>query len=56
MRASLIEGAGKGLFVTRPFRRGEVLCTYYGTKKSFFQMLRSDNTDYMVGGFGCVRG
>lgn len=54
VKPSLINGAGKGLFATKHFSKGDILCTYYGTKKSLFQMLRSDNTDYMVGGFGFV--
>ena len=38
VRDSLIQGAGKGLFTTKKFRKGDILCTYYGTRKSLFQV------------------
>jgi len=53
VRESLIPGAGRGLFVTRPFFEGELVCVYSGTPVPLTSLLRGEvNTDYVMGGFG----
>lgn len=56
VRRSTIQKAGQGLFTTRNFRRGELLCVYRGDKVSLMQAIkrRKNGThgDYVMAGFG----
>lgn len=54
VRASLIPGAGSGLFAKRQFAVGEVICEYRGKVLSFVQAIRLPKCkrDYLMGGFG----
>ncbi|CAK0835934.1 unnamed protein product [Prorocentrum cordatum] len=53
VRASLIPGAGRGLFAARAFGEGDLLCVYSGTPVPLAQVVRREvSTDYLMGGFG----
>jgi hypothetical protein len=52
VRKSLIEGAGNGLFATRPYIDGEVICEYTGEILSFLEAYTRKDKTYMMGGFG----
>ena len=54
VRASRIAGAGDGLFTTREFAAGEVLGQYYGRVLSLLQVMKLQNRDYVMGGFGSI--
>jgi len=53
-RPSLIDGAGQGLFATRDFGAGELLCVYRGKKVPLAASMRGEagSSDYRMGGFG----
>jgi SET domain len=46
--ASLVPGAGMGLFVDRDYEAGEVVCTYVGRCLTLLQMLRTRDWTYMM--------
>ena len=56
MLPSTIEQAGNGLFTTRSFPRGALLCVYSGTSISLTQAMQRQKEgthgDYVMGGFG----
>ena len=54
VRASRIPNAGDGLFTTREFAAGEVLGEYYGRVLSLLQVMKLQNRDYVMGGFGSI--
>tara|TARA_B100000795_G_C22624525_1_gene370156 strand:- start:67 stop:624 length:558 start_codon:yes stop_codon:yes gene_type:complete len=53
---STIPQAGNGLFTTRSFPKGALLCVYSGTSVSFAQAMKRQRDgihgDYVMGGFG----
>ena len=53
-RASRIANAGDGLYATRDFAAGEVLGQYYGRVLSLLQVMKLENRDYVMGGFGSI--
>ena len=54
VRPSQVPGAGDGLWTTRAFAAGEVLCEYRGRVLSLAAVLRMSvrERDYVMGGFG----
>lgn len=52
VRKSMIKGAGNGLFATRPYMDGEVICEYTGEVLSFLEAYKREDKTYMMGGFG----
>ena len=52
VRESLLPNAGKGLFATRNFDVGELVCEYTGKVLTFMEMQRKLDHTYMMGGFG----
>jgi len=56
VKASTIPHAGNGLFTTRSFPKGTLLCVYSGTSISLTQAMQRANDgkhgDYVMGGFG----
>ncbi|KAG8459904.1 hypothetical protein KFE25_010953 [Diacronema lutheri] len=54
VRPSGVAGAGDGLFVTRPFAQGELICEYVGRVLSLARVMQMDvrARDYVMGGFG----
>lgn len=48
VKASLIEGAGLGLFTTQHHSSGEVLCLYTGEPVSILEQARSPHTNYFA--------
>jgi hypothetical protein len=49
VRCSLIPGAGNGLFSTREFAEGELVCEYYGKVLSLLQAIKTPDKTYMMG-------
>ena len=45
---SSIPGAGLGLFAKRPFREGDLICTYFGRLLSTSQAMRLENKTYLM--------
>ena len=56
VKTSTIPAAGNGLFTTRSFPKGTLLCVYSGTPVSLTQAMRREKQgrhgDYVMGGFG----
>lgn len=52
MRVSTIPEAGNGLFATRDFENGQLVCEYTGKVLTFMQALKCEDKTYMMGGFG----
>eukprot|EP00913_Durusdinium_trenchii_P011597 g10891.t1 len=54
VRPSQIPSAGRGLFATRSFAAGELLCVYGGQAVPLAKVLRGEvkDKDYLMGGFG----
>ena len=56
VRTSTINNAGNGLFTTKSFKRGSLLCIYSGTPVSLTQAMKRQKEgvhgDYVMGGFG----
>ncbi|CAJ1327195.1 unnamed protein product [Effrenium voratum] len=54
VRPSKVPDAGSGLFATRRFAPGELLCVYRGKSIPLAQVLKGNVTerDYLMGGFG----
>jgi hypothetical protein len=52
IKTSLIPDSGNGLFTTRDYKEGEVICDYTGEILTFVQAFRRRDKSYMMGGFG----
>ena len=56
VKPSTVPAAGQGLFATRPFPKGTLLCVYRGTSVSLVEAMRrkarGEHGDYVMGGFG----
>ena len=56
VKVSTIPQAGQGLFTTRSYSQGDLLCVYSGTSVSLTQALQRQEAgihgDYVMGGFG----
>jgi hypothetical protein len=49
VRTSLIPEAGDGLFSTREFADGELVCEYYGKVLSLLLAIKTPDKTYMMG-------
>lgn len=47
VRSSLIDGAGEGLFTNQLIQKEELVCRYHGTRKTFCDVLRTKDRDYV---------
>ncbi|KAJ9449704.1 hypothetical protein DIPPA_34195 [Diplonema papillatum] len=56
MEPSRVPSAGTGLFATRKFAEGDLICVYRGTKRplSEVRLLPMEARDYLMGGFGLL--
>ena len=54
VKPSLIQGAGNGLFASKRFEEGDVLCKYVGTPLTLAQSMKRTQEEkvYVMGGFG----